>query len=533
MGAVERGRYTVSVDASFHEDRLCYDFCLESGMKIYAITYSRKGKTEVKNISAVLFIAVLEKLGFVPNFVQRKRLSTEEKRRIRKVFPYISQYKGLTQFNEQFSNAHLKYPYDEYDEAERLAQAVIQAKAYDHCWHIMWGDRGTLYLTALWVDETGTECVAVFNDRVIYSNISYADLLSKELTKEISIGSLEKTKEIGVLFDNFYPNLHMGNYLLSGGVNVFRLCHGTRNGDFVFELLAKSRLGILADEYIFGGFEDLNIHASTPSSVMGLPMKLLRYANDHYYSIALSTLRERKALLYAWNKYPELFDRELEAVDVMWLNFLQASKEDSWFRAELLDKLPLKRTIKYLHGIITDGKMNDYVAFVSYENYVMYSQRLGEFSFGKYPSDLIGALEKTIDLLNEIRQKDKERKFREKTKKDDYQLYMEDLPTENFCIIAPESRKDLVQAGKDLHNCLAGYASKILHNTSVVGLVYQKNEVGKVIIGAIEIRNNKIYQAKTFCNRKFEGSAKAYISGYAVRKRVNTSLCYDLRENEI
>lgn len=110
---------------------------------------------------------------------------------------------------------------------------------------------------------------------------------------------------------------------------------------------------------------------------------------------------------------------------------------------------------------------------------------------------------------------------------------MEDLPTENFCIIAPESRKDLVQAGKDLHNCLAGYASKILHNTSVVGLVYQKNEVGKVIIGAIEIRNNKIYQAKTFCNRKFEGSAKAYISGYAVRKRVNTSLCYDLRENEI
>lgn len=29
MGAVERGRYTGSVDASFHEDRLCYDFCLE------------------------------------------------------------------------------------------------------------------------------------------------------------------------------------------------------------------------------------------------------------------------------------------------------------------------------------------------------------------------------------------------------------------------------------------------------------------------------------------------------------------------
>lgn len=195
--------------------------------------------------------------------------------------------------------------------------------------------------------------MAVFNDRVIYSNIFYADLLSKELTKE-----LEKTKEIGVLFDNFYPNLHMGNYLLSGGVNVFRLCHGTRNGDSVFELLAKSRLGILADEYIFGGFEDLNIHASTPSSVMDLPMKLLRYANDHYYSIALSTLRERKALLYAWNKYPELFDRELEAVDVMWLNFLQASKENSRFRAELLDKLSLKSTIKYLHGIINDGKMN-------------------------------------------------------------------------------------------------------------------------------------------------------------------------------
>lgn len=74
--------------------------------------------------------------------------------------------------------------------------------------------------------------------------------------------------------------------------------------------------------------------------------------------------------------------------------------------------------------------------------------------------------------------------------------------------------------------------SKILHNSSGVGFVYQKNEVEKVIIGAIEIMNNKIYQAKIFCNRKFEGSAKAYISGYAVRKRVNTSLCYDLRENE-
>lgn len=66
----------------------------------------------------------------------------------------------------------------------------------------------------------------------------------------------------------------------------------------------------------------------------------------------------------------------------------------------------------------------------------------------------------------------------------------------------------------------------------VLELFIKKNEVEKVIIGAIEIMNNKIYQAKIFCNRKFEGSAKAYISGYAVRKRVNTSLCYDLRENE-
>lgn len=373
MGAAERGRYTIAIDASFHEDRLCYDFCLGSGVKIYTIVYSRKGKTEVKNISTVLFIAVLEKLGFVPRFVQRKRLSTEERRRIREVFPYVSQYKGLTQFDKQFVKVHLKYPYDEYDEAQRLAQTVIQEKNYDHCWRIMWGDRGTLYLTALWVDEIGTEYVAVFNDRVLYSNISCADLLSKELTREISVGDLEKRNEIGVLFDKFYPDLHMGYYLRSGGVNAFRLCNGIRNGDTVFELLAKSRLGTLADEYILGRFEDLNIHASTPSSVMGLPMKLLRYANDHYYSIALSTPRERNALLYAWNKYPELFDRELVAVDVMWLNFLQASRDDSRFHAELLDKLSLKSTINYLHGIIADGKMNDYVAFASYENYVMYS----------------------------------------------------------------------------------------------------------------------------------------------------------------
>lgn len=158
---------------------------------------------------------------------------------------------------------------------------------------------------------------------------------------------------------------------------------------------------------------------------------------------------------------------------------------------------------------------------------------MGEFSFGKYPADLVGALEKTVDLLNEIRRKDKERKFKEKTKENDYQLYMEDLSDEEFCIIAPESREDLILAGKELHNCLSGYVSKILHNTSVVGLVYRKNKVGKVLIGAIEIRNNKMYQAKTFCNRKFEGIAKAYISGYAMRKRVNTSFCYDLMEKEI
>lgn len=79
------------------------------------------------------------------------------------------------------------------------------------------------------------------------------------------------------------------------------------------------------------------------------------------------------------------------------------------------------------------------------------------------------------------------------------------------------------QAGKDLHNCLGQYCKKIvIHYTVVIGLVYEKHDDKRKLVGAVEIVANKLLQAKTFCNASIiHGDMKDYIMEYAKRKNIN------------
>lgn len=109
-----------------------------------------------------------------------------------------------------------------------------------------------------------------------------------------------------------------------------------------------------------------------------------------------------------------------------------------------------------------------------------------------------------------------------------YQKMMEKDGEESYCICAPTS-KELVYAGQRLHNCLKDYGKKITEDKTIIGLVYECREKNKNLIGAIEIKNGELIQAKSFCNEQFRGDEREYIIRYSMRKGLGITECSDLK----
>lgn len=423
----------LNIDTSLRGNHLCYDVYLGKKKRLSSIAFSRRGKKEQRDVCLSFIIMVLLLVGFeaIPDF--RKKLSNEDKERVCQIFPYIDKYRGMKKFIDQYERENSQYPYEEYDEGFILADQLIRQNDFDNQWHIVWGEMGTLFIGGIWENAGGKKCVAITNGRVLISNKSEEEIEVAELNREISVIDERERKNIATFFTIMYPELQMKSYLEGDGNNIFHLCRATKRNDNTFELLAKAGLSHLADAHLLHEFEELE-SGTTPSSVFNLPIKLLRYLNSFYSTISMSTKKEREAMLYAYQKYPQLFTdvKPLRVVDIMWINFLQSAKYDRRYSADLLEKLPLRSTLQYLHKI-ADARKNDYVAFAYYHNYVVGCMKLDTgFYCGRYPVELESAIQNIAEQLGQRSIKDAEHEFVNAVNSSFYQQYMEDLQGENI-----------------------------------------------------------------------------------------------------
>ena len=74
-------------------------------------------------------------------------------------------------------------------------------------------------------------------------------------------------------------------------------------------------------------------------------------------------------------------------------------------------------------------------------------------------------------------------------------------------------------AGKVLHNCLKDYLPKVRESKTMVAFIEDKKKENK-LVGAIEVRSEKMIQALGYCNKKLSQEITEYLQGYMQRKRI-------------
>lgn len=93
----------------------------------------------------------------------------------------------------------------------------------------------------------------------------------------------------------------------------------------------------------------------------------------------------------------------------------------------------------------------------------------------------------------------------------------------------PKTSTELKLAGKKLHNCVGTYTDQIINNYSQIVLV--ANDKGKLVV-CIEIKDNKIVQAKLFGNKKVasDTTLNAEVIAWAKKAKLDYTKCNDIAQ---
>jgi hypothetical protein len=84
---------------------------------------------------------------------------------------------------------------------------------------------------------------------------------------------------------------------------------------------------------------------------------------------------------------------------------------------------------------------------------------------------------------------------------------------EEYVVILPESIKDLVNEGQNLSHCVASYYKRMANNETCIVFLRKKENIKKSLV-TIEIKNNKIVQAKGMNNAEPREKEKDFLKEY-------------------
>jgi len=83
----------------------------------------------------------------------------------------------------------------------------------------------------------------------------------------------------------------------------------------------------------------------------------------------------------------------------------------------------------------------------------------------------------------------------------------------DYVIVQPQSPNDIVNEGRNQSNCVAHYVRDVLNGNCLILFVREKERPNNSFI-TLEIRNNKVYQAKRRFNNPIDSSEKRILEEY-------------------
>ncbi|MGV4321140.1 PcfJ domain-containing protein [Bacillus mojavensis] len=276
------------------------------------------------------------------------------------------------------------------------------------------------------------------------------------------------------------------------------------------------------------GFENLNRlygnsianrEGKSPSEILGVPKSIVKYLKDSSLS-AYEILRVRRILEdIDVNKVRELIEIAVDEgkLDAFVSCFGMIKTLYKEYKYNNLKRLALYalREARMYQGITNP---NDVISYL--KDYVKMCEDMG-IGYEKYPKSL--KKDHDIVAMNYKVMKDEieNKKFMEVVESEEYSQLS--WKGSEYSVIYPKNIDDLVKEGDDLSHCVASYVDSIISKSCKILFLRDNNEIDKSL-GTIEVRGNRIRQARGRGNRKLNTEEREAIEKWAEEKELIVNL---------
>ena len=184
---------------------------------------------------------------------------------------------------------------------------------------------------------------------------------------------------------------------------------------------------------------------------------------------------------------------------------------------KVMEHVKLKKALLYLEKNDSMYGMGKSYLFSTYADYLRDCEEL-EMDFTEkatlFPKDLEQLHVKLQKQIKRKRDEEAERKWiaRQKKLKAKYSF-----KADGYAIVVPKKINDLIREGKDMHNCVGGYISRVASGKTDVVYIRKVAEINKSL-GTMEICDGRIKQARGKYNQDLPKEVQDFVDKF--RKEV-------------
>lgn len=175
-----------------------------------------------------------------------------------------------------------------------------------------------------------------------------------------------------------------------------------------------------------------------------------------------------------------------------------------------------KRFIKYIYfDCLTQQGIDSSSAMNLYKDYYRMNVLMENTNFEKYPRYLKTFHDITSRNFKFVEDEVAKKQFEERA----HEMKMYEWSDKDFRIIAPESTRDIVEEGQQLHHCVASYAKSVCEGrTQIVFL--RAVESPEIPLVTVEIRDGVIRQAYGLSNRVVDKKEHSALKKFAKKRNL-------------
>ena len=182
---------------------------------------------------------------------------------------------------------------------------------------------------------------------------------------------------------------------------------------------------------------------------------------------------------------------------------------------EVMDHVKLRKALLYLKKVNPEYYYNTRLGYIFsiYADYLRDCEEL-EMDFTEkatlFPKNLEELHVKLQDQIKRKKDEEAERKWIEKRKKLKAKY---SFKADGYVIVVPPKINDLIREGKDMHNCVGGYISRVASGQTDVVYIRDVTEVDKSL-GTMEIRDGRIIQARGKYNKDLPKEVQDFVEKF-------------------